>query len=567
MRKTMIVLMVLVMAVPAMASLENALPIVVPITDVTVYPDQARITRTTTITLAPGENTFTIEGLPAGIQASSFQASVFGTPATLLGITPHIVYHTEAMNAKTADLRSTLYELERFTRTALTDRIESFTAQKKMLTSIQATATRDQSQELETGKIDVQGWNDAYSFIGRALRETSDSIRTVNRELDSVDNRIKVLKAQLDEIKTAHDDRSITAELAIMASLRGTATISVEYVIPGARWTPVYDARLSGDADEVVLGCFARVSQSSGEDWNEVNLTLSTAQPAAGTGPGDLWRWRLALSYPDRIAKKDVSNSPSVVMYGMLDEEIVKTEGKHVYIRGGRAGQTTYLIDGVDYSDPLNYLVAQKSFSTSFKIINKETIKSGEQPVKTKIGDHTLDFTMKLLARPRNVESVFRQLTLTNTDDAPLLPGIVSIFAEGDYLGQALLTDWVASGQSFDLPFGVDNNVSIKREIKDYMKSEKGEWFNSGKIRIKQTIEITLANHSGKERTIVVEEPLPIPQDDKVKVRCDDITPKPLENDDADNTTWELTMAPGQETTLSLPIQIEYPNDAQILGL
>jgi len=55
--------------------------------------------------------------------------------------------------------------------------------------------------------------------------------------------------------------------------------LRLSYRVPGCRWVPRYALRLRGD--QAVLELRAAVAQGSGEDWNGVALTLSTAVPQA----------------------------------------------------------------------------------------------------------------------------------------------------------------------------------------------------------------------------------------------------------------------------------------------
>ena len=53
--------------------------------------------------------------------------------------------------------------------------------------------------------------------------------------------------------------------------------IELSYVVPGAGWTSSYDVRLTGD--RLTLSWYGLITQHTGEDWPECDLTLSTARP------------------------------------------------------------------------------------------------------------------------------------------------------------------------------------------------------------------------------------------------------------------------------------------------
>ena len=62
------------------------------------------------------------------------------------------------------------------------------------------------------------------------------------------------------------------------------AELELTYQVHGAYWSPSYDVRVRANADKPSMKVyyFGKIHQSSGEDWNDVELTLSTAQPRLG---------------------------------------------------------------------------------------------------------------------------------------------------------------------------------------------------------------------------------------------------------------------------------------------
>ncbi|HYO66203.1 MAG TPA: mucoidy inhibitor MuiA family protein, partial [Archangium sp.] len=65
------------------------------------------------------------------------------------------------------------------------------------------------------------------------------------------------------------------------------------YVTTGARWFPAYELRLEPEANRVQVAFSGRVSQQTGEDWEDAALTLSTALPATATLAPELATWKI----------------------------------------------------------------------------------------------------------------------------------------------------------------------------------------------------------------------------------------------------------------------------------
>ena len=65
--------------------------------------------------------------------------------------------------------------------------------------------------------------------------------------------------------------------------------VRLNYLVDAASWRPQYKLRAGKEAkDPVQLEYLAAVVQQTGEDWSNVNLVLSTAQPMLNAAPPDL---------------------------------------------------------------------------------------------------------------------------------------------------------------------------------------------------------------------------------------------------------------------------------------
>ncbi|MCP2835058.1 DUF4139 domain-containing protein, partial [Salmonella enterica] len=65
----------------------------------------------------------------------------------------------------------------------------------------------------------------------------------------------------------------------VIAEQAGTATINLNYYITNAGWLPSYDLRALSNEQNVKLTYKAQIHQASGNDWSNVRLVLSTANP------------------------------------------------------------------------------------------------------------------------------------------------------------------------------------------------------------------------------------------------------------------------------------------------
>ena len=525
------------------------------ITDVTVYPAQAQVTRSASHQLSAGEHSLIFENIPAAARTASFRASASGPQGlTLLGMDHRLVFRTEATDKKVAELERRISHLRNEVKREIDDRLDVFNQQKKFLATITQSATTKMTEQIAKGGMQVTEWRSAYVFVSEELRAANDSIRIVSLELEKVNAELQKLTREHNQLRTTRAKSARTVQIDVNLQNAGKVSVELQYVIGGATWAPLYDARMDEETGQVELSYLAEVTQRTGENWEDVTLALSTASPAAGTGPGPVANWTLT-GLSGAFKRSDI------------------------HIRGGRAGEVALQDDASIIADfdvgsvSVDELLAQVagipratiitgSYSTSFDIERKETIPSGEKAVRTSIGSWPLKSEVELICRPRNREGVYRLVTLTNQDEAPLMPGAVSIFAATDFLGNARISDLITPSQEFKLPFGLENSITVKRVIDSY-KIDR----NRSRIRIDQIIKITLTNNGSKSAELTLEEPLPVSQDSRIKVRISRIKPEPLPSEDKKKAVWKVSLAPGEKMEFLVPVRIEHPAEMRVAGL
>lgn len=544
-----------------------------PIKKVTVYPGRAKVVRVVQLNLEAGDRSIVIDDLPLSLDVSSLRASAKGVAGiTLLGFNHREEHHIQSSRKNVAELEAEIRSFEQNDMQRIKDRIASFEEQKKLLAVISKGAGQQMANQVERGGLDVDQWQAAFRFVGDRQLEANDSLRLAKAELLVSTTHHQKLNAQLSSIRSTRQRSTRVAQVDLNLETAGSVTVTLEYMISGAGWTPLYDARLSGDNSDVQLDYFAEVKQRTGEDWNDVELTLSTVIPSHTAGPAELNPWYLQV-----LA---MAPAPVIDAYGDMKFKVSRQEIKReVYIRGGRAGEVAYIVDGVPIGDPLGGLGsagaklslvtgAISTYATEYRVPRNETIPSSDQAVRTAIARLTLSGQTQLVCRPRLSEGVYRFVTITNNDETVLMPGRVAIFAESNFLGNTALIDVVVPGQEFELPFGLNNYIEVERKVHRVNLSQKDSWLTGdSRIRRETEIEIKLTNNGATPVLVDLEEALPVSQDDRIKVKIDQVSPDAEIMDNKEMATWTLLLEPGVETIVTFRYRIEHPPGLTVVGL
>ena len=134
-------------------------------------------------------------------------------------------------------------------------------------------------------------------------------VRTLSEQLRQLREEVAVLEQRLAQASTARQVtaqdlyKSVHVQLRHVGAALSRASLSVEYFVPGARWAPSYQCRLTRDCRQMELVMRALIGQHSGEDWSGVKLVLSTAAPLSWTELPELSSIRIGRAQPPPPAR------------------------------------------------------------------------------------------------------------------------------------------------------------------------------------------------------------------------------------------------------------------------
>ncbi len=273
-------------------------PVKSEIKKVTVFPDRAQVSRVASANLDQGERQLVFEDLPLEADDASFHAVVHGDDGILfLGLTHKVVQHLESRQTRIAEVEKKIADIEKNQREPANHRQNIFWQERELLLALGKAGGEQMNGQMKGGAMDVKSWESAYNFFSREFAAISDSLRLVGQIKAEADTQLTLLKNELQEIRGSGSRNTKTIQVDLQLAKAGAVDVTLDYVVPNAVWVPIYDARLNAD-EQVDLSYSADVQQRTGEDWNDVNLTLSTARPAEGITPGDISPWVLVIFRP-----------------------------------------------------------------------------------------------------------------------------------------------------------------------------------------------------------------------------------------------------------------------------
>jgi uncharacterized protein (TIGR02231 family) len=521
------------------------------ITSVTVYADRAMTTRSAALALKPGSYLVSFDGLPPLIQDDSVRVEGKGTAAvTIAGLEIKRTFLEQSSEKRVKEIDEEIRNLERQSG-VLDARKTGLTSQKTFLDSIRVAWGERISKELAVGKPLTTELQEAAGFVGSGVSKAEEQSRDLDSEKRQIKERIDALRRQRDEIGGSHRKEAKSVEVSLEVSREGRFTLDLSAVTLQAGWVPSYDVRLAADGTTAELTFRALVRQQTGEDWKDAALTLSTARPSAGGAPPELYPWRVSFYRPMPPMQAMPASAPAPYL-------AKKAKGAM------RMEESAVLMDQVEEA-PAGFQtseISSEQTSVSFRVPRTVDIPSDNSQHGNVVAIEQLPVNLEFLAIPKLSPFVFLKSEIVNRASYPLLPGKVNIFVGTTFTGSSQLKK-VATGEKFDLFFGTDDQVSVKRE--ELKQHKEAGLF--GKNRMSYRYKIEVNNFRKDNQTVTVRDQLPLAGDSEIRVSLDEPSIKTDEIRDDGRLTWKLPLKAGEKRELTFGIVVEYPKDREITGL
>ncbi|WP_437654289.1 DUF4139 domain-containing protein [Sorangium sp. So ce1182] len=301
-------------------------------------------------------------------------------------------------------------------------------------------------------------------------------------------------------------------EVEIHAPAPQPVEIELTYRVACAIWRPEHLARLSADAaartgarlsadaagGSVELTTWATAWQATGEAWENVAARFSTARPArAAEAP-------LLADDVLRLRRKTDLERRRVVVEAR-DQAIAAAGLGH----GARAVDEMPGVD--DGGEPLIFEAAEPV-----------TLPSDGRPLRVEIARRSLPAELALVLYPEAHPAAHLRATVTLDGGGagrprPLLAGPVRVARGGSLVGRARL-DFVGAGEPFELGFGVDDAVRVRRTVDEEQETAA----ITGSRKIRRRVKLSLSNLSSLAKRVLVTERIPVSEVAEVEVALGD---------------------------------------------
>lgn len=506
---------------------------------VTIYPGElATLERTVRADLEAGTGSVELTGLASALEADSVQVEVTSGDVTVGAIETATEAVGKPTRERERELRREIESLQQ-QRQDFQDQAATARAQLRFIDGLSRLPQQSDAAEALLSGDPASQWSDLWARIGEGSREARQALREAERQAENRQERIDTLKERLNAL--GGDAReAVTLTIPYRAVSAGEARLRVTYRVRGPQWQPTYEARLDTSADQVQLIRSARVRQATGQDWQDVELRLSTAQPVRGERPEPA-TWWLDLRSGDQA--RSYSGDAAV----LSEREQLAPEA----MADGQGG-------GVR--------TVNAEFAATYEIPERVSVPAGNQPRTVRIGSETLASELGAVVYPQQDQRAWLTATTTWQGEGPLPAGPVARFRDGAFVGEQQLATW-SPGEERDLAFSVDPRIEVTFEP---VRDEAGAsgWINT-QSTLARHYRLRVTNRHDRALPVKALFRVPVGRDEAIDVtEAFETEPTDRDIDDRQGVhRWRLELDAGETAMLELGYRVAYPEESELEGL
>jgi uncharacterized protein (TIGR02231 family) len=516
---------------------------------VTVYPDGASVTRIVTLDVPAGENSAVLKDFPLTLDPSSLRVEgEAGARLTIGSIDAKPPRAAPPANLPELDKRIEALKDE---RSNLQGAIDAANARRKFAERFAEASPVGIGDKGEARPISE--WRAAFTAVGDEIASADAAVRDAQRKQRELDREI----ARLEQDRAQKPSNKLEVRIELAAAAATKATLRVTYAVRNARWMPLYDARLDTGAKDrkpaLELVRRAEITQSTGEDWSDVALSVSTVRTARGGNAPELNS--LIVQYPQ--VPRPVASASGVPENRFRD---AAPAPRSTELLAGKAAQMQ------ERAEEQQATADVSGFQVVFRIPGRVSLGASEGAKSLRVSSVAIAPDLSIRAAPVKDPTAFLEASFKQNEDAPLLPGRVSIYRDGVFVGRGQMAA-AAKEETVRLGFGADDKIKIERTVLKRNEGSAGLIVTTSKTD-ERAFKTTVRNGHDFPIRVAIEDQLPVSENEDIQVEMLSSTTPPTTSNVRDRRgvlEWAFEAKAGEVRDINFAWRIRWPKDKGVV--
>jgi uncharacterized protein (TIGR02231 family) len=534
---------------------------------VTVFPAGAEVTRVAKINIEKGEHTLVFQDLPAAAVQSSIRVEGNSTGKLEIGSvdTRRLFVPRADAQAAESERRKIEDEIEALKdqKSTLEAQVQGAETQKSLIANLTQLPTRPPSPS--SGGERAEDWPAILALIASASGEAQRAALEAQVKIRDVDRKIEDLEKKLSSVAPAREER-IEVRVFVASQAAVEADLVLRYQVGHASWTPLYDVRLATGsktiAPKLELTRRAAITQNTGESWDDVALTLSTTRPAAGASAPELSP--MTVDFEPEFKPRPMAAPMGGAVRSMAPQseapapppEDAMAEEKDGLGAAGKAKKAEIA------ERPAEVVAAP--FHALYAVPGRLSVANTGEAKRVQLLDESMEPQLTVRTVPKEDAKAYLYAKLVLPKGSPLLPGTVSLFRDGTFVGTSKLPI-LSPSEEHELGFGVDDLVRVRYAIADETRGETG--LISTSRTDSRNFKVSIKSMHERAIALTVFDQIPASENQEIKVELLARTAPTKQNVDDKRgvLVWESKLEPDQEQIIEFGYRVSWPSGKSIV--
>ena len=365
------------------------------------------------------------------------------------------------------------------------------------------------------------------------IEKLPERVEKIGRELESLNDVLNRMNRQLKDKKAELDCSFVTADVTVPQA--GDYPLEIRYFERNASWFPTYEIHCENEEENILLRLRAKVRQGTGEDWQQIALSLFTGNPAtSGTIP-ILPKETVSLTAPRRMMKNAFAGAAPMMTMARMEDTAVAEE----------------VLDDAEYE--MEEVVYDQAVVNQGDAMIEYTLNGALDVVKDRdvlldISSRTVNCRYHTVCVPKIDQSAYLAAEVSTRDIEDLLQTEATVYYQGTYMGK------------YDLSLGNDETVKVRRkEIRKYTSTV----LLKGQKKTEYEYEIRVTSSKQKPCQVTILDQIPVSSDKSIVIEPRQLSDGKLTKDSGE-VRWDLELAPSETKVIALNYDISWPKDKNL---
>jgi uncharacterized protein (TIGR02231 family) len=219
----------------------------------------------------------------------------------------------------------------------------------------------------------------------------------------------------------------------------------------------------------------------------------------------------------------------------------------------------------MEMSEERGSVVESGGFQALFRIPGRVSLGAGEGARSMRIASTTVVPALLVRAAPMVSDAAYLEASFKQNDEAPLLPGRVSLYRDGTFIGRGQMM-LAQKEEIVKLGFGVDELVKVERSV--LHKSESASGIITSSMVDEREYKITMRNGHVTSVDMMIEEAMPVTENAEIQVEMLQASTQPTARDIRDQRgvmAWTVSLPPGETRDIKFGWRVRWPADKSVV--